>query len=501
MKKHVILCIKRITALLSAVVLISGAMPFVFAASPGEYTVASDSTVYAQPDMLSDKVGEVFKGTVVEVTDISYGFGEVFLYASGIYGWVPMNALKEHESGGDSNVTGLALTPPAKRVYIEDEEELDLDGLEVFAVLKTGTEVKVTGYSVFCDSLDSVGSKQVRVTYSPKGSSRTFSASFGIEVVRVPLKALTVETPPDKTVYREHDELDLAGLSVRAAYSDGRHDRIFTLGEILSDEDFTLTTCHGEENGSRLSHGEHSFTLSYKYPDISCSFSVSASERKLISIELVSPPTEQVTYSKTQMPSIKGLILKAHYDNGETEDVPYYACTVECDPSSFVLGTGNMIKVWFEDRYIEFNYRLAINEPRKIVAVPPQKISFVMGEPIDLSGLKVQLVYADDTMESVTDYTLSEIDPWLRGSQNVIVTYGEFSTVFTINITPFYRKGDVDGDGTVEPEDARLALRAAVGYVHLAGFAFSAADADNDGEISPADARLILRATVGLEII
>ena len=66
-----------------------------------------------------------------------------------------------------------------------------------------------------------------------------------------------------------------------------------------------------------------------------------------------------------------------------------------------------------------------------------------------------------------------------------------------------YAPGDVNGDGSVEPEDARLALRASVrleNYPKGSG-AFLAADADRNGEIGSDDARLILRAAVGLETL
>ena len=61
--------------------------------------------------------------------------------------------------------------------------------------------------------------------------------------------------------------------------------------------------------------------------------------------------------------------------------------------------------------------------------------------------------------------------------------------------------GDVDGDGKIAPEDARLALRASVKLEKFAkgSAAALAADYDRNGEISSEDARLILRKSVGLE--
>lgn len=61
--------------------------------------------------------------------------------------------------------------------------------------------------------------------------------------------------------------------------------------------------------------------------------------------------------------------------------------------------------------------------------------------------------------------------------------------------------GDVNGDGKIGPDDARLALRASVGLENLAkgSAAFTAADANRDGCIGSDDARYILRGSVGLE--
>ena len=57
-------------------------------------------------------------------------------------------------------------------------------------------------------------------------------------------------------------------------------------------------------------------------------------------------------------------------------------------------------------------------------------------------------------------------------------------------------KGDVNGDGLVSAEDARLALRAAVGLEKLNAEQKKAADMNNDGEVTAEDARDILNKAV-----
>ena len=63
--------------------------------------------------------------------------------------------------------------------------------------------------------------------------------------------------------------------------------------------------------------------------------------------------------------------------------------------------------------------------------------------------------------------------------------------------------GDVNGDGSVSSDDARLTLRFSAGleFISPRSDAFYAADVNRNGEIEPDDARMILRASVQLETL
>ena len=58
---------------------------------------------------------------------------------------------------------------------------------------------------------------------------------------------------------------------------------------------------------------------------------------------------------------------------------------------------------------------------------------------------------------------------------------------------------DIDMDNKIEAEDARLAMRMAIGLENYTAAHKKLADADEDGSVTPADARIILRVAVGLE--
>ena len=72
----------------------------------------------------------------------------------------------------------------------------------------------------------------------------------------------------------------------------------------------------------------------------------------------------------------------------------------------------------------------------------------------------------------------------------------------SVYIGGYVRIGDVDLDGSVTPEDARLTLRYAVGFGDVDRVITEStrrkADADQNAVVEPADARIILRIAVGL---
>ncbi len=62
-----------------------------------------------------------------------------------------------------------------------------------------------------------------------------------------------------------------------------------------------------------------------------------------------------------------------------------------------------------------------------------------------------------------------------------------------------YQKGDLNADGQITAEDARLCLRATVGLEELNDLQKAAADLSGSGVIDSSCARNILRASIGME--
>ena len=489
--------LSKITAALLVLTLIfSAASPAAAAGREGTYTVDRDVVyIYTQPDTLSASAGEITRGRFVTVIEVSGNFGKAFFPSLGIYGWVELSGLKyRSEQDEKTDIVSIEVTPPDKTVYVHEEENADLTGMKVLAVKENGEKTEVKGWRVYIDSFETVGEKSVTVTYTPPGTEILFSDSFIFTVVPLSITGLEILTLPKKTVYKEHETPDLTGLTAAVHYSD-RDTVIKTLADILSDPDFTLT-----QNAEQpLEPGQTEIGLKYKYDNITAAFTLTATPRKLVSLTKLTDPDNMTVYSKNETPDLTGLTLLAQYDNGETQTVQAWQCETVCDTKSFILGPGNEVKAVFENKSVTLYYTLALNEVRGIYIVTPTVLTFRAGFDIDLSALKVYTEYADGSIEPLKDYTVDKVDPALTGTQNIAVKSGDYSAMFSIYISPYYQKGDIDGNGKVDVTDARNVLRAAIGFVKVGGITLEASDIDKNGKVTVSDARMVLRDAIKLE--
>ncbi|MCH5197552.1 MAG: bacterial Ig-like domain-containing protein [Oscillospiraceae bacterium] len=497
--------IKKILSAVLCIFLCIGSVLPAFAADRVKYTVSAEkANMLPSPDALRSPIWTLQKGDIVYVSETQNNFGFITLKSNGISGWVymPLLTFSGEKAQNTENIKKIYVKSiPTKTSYIEGEEEFSAEGLKIFASFSDGKQdAEISGYKLYVPDFSSYGTKTVYISYSAPGGA-VFNASFSVEVIKVPLGNITVVSLPDKTDYIEGETLDLSGLKLKLSYSDGRADEIYAAEDILTNRDFTLLGCHSETQDKELSYGKHTLNIYYKYPEISCSVSFSAKRKTLLSLSIKTLPKSLVTYSKTAVPSLDGLTLTAVFDNNQSITVYPKDCNVNCDPSNFILGSGNIVTVSYGGKSIILDFTYAIDEITGLKVITPRVMNFTLGEKIDLSELKVYITKKSGEETPISDYSMSEIDPSVSGAQTVQIVYKEFSEVFNINISPYFQRGDVDGLGDITAADARRALRAAVKLITLSGYPLRAADADADGEVTAADARLILRASVGLENI
>lgn len=494
---------KKIISLFLAALLTLGCTAAAFAAqTPARYLVTAPyASVYSNTKEPNRLLCTVPQNTYLEAMKEQDGYLLVNVPSQELAGWVKADELTYADNSGQTDITGIFIASmPDKTEYIETEDSFDETGLVVKAKRGGGSETVIEKYTVYTESFSSAGKKKVTVLYRPEGTLAVFTASFTVTVKKIPVTGLIIEKLP-KTEYIENTPLDLSGIKVTANYSDGRASRTFSANDISLTDGFTVLV-DGNDDLSKLTVGTHTVKIIYRYPDIFCSFKISVKPRTLIGFRLLTYPDNMTVYSLDSVPSLDGLTMKAVYDNGEAFTVLPDECEIECDLSSFKIGNGNYVFVRYGTKEIRLDFTVRLLEEKRLKLTLPQVLTFIVGEKIDLGALKVEVEYTDGSTKEVTDYTLGKYDPLLvEQGQQITVTYGSFSEVFTIYITKYYQRGDVDGNGKITVDDARYALRQAVNLISLSPNSknYTAADANMDGKVTVDDARLILRAAVGLE--
>lgn len=494
---------KAVSVLLAAVLVFCCAAPALSAVVPARYLVtAASARVYKAPDSESSVIFEVAGGTYLKAIKEENGFLLVDIPSQGMTGWVFAADMTYSPVANETEIKEIyVFRKPDKIEYTETEETFDPSGLIVKARKYDGTETVINGYSIYAESFLSTGVKKITVLFRLSGSSVVFTASFTVNVNRIPLTGLTVARKPAKTEYVENLPLDLSGITLVAKYSDGRSDDTFHATDILRNKSFTVTV-DGSTDTSKLTPGKHTVKIVYRYPDIFCTFDITVRKKTLTGFYVEKEPDNMTVYSLDTVPSLAGIQLRVVYDNGESYVVTDAACTVTCDLSTFKYGTGNYVTLTYFEKSVTLNFTVRPLEEKRLKLTLPQVLTFIVGEEIDLSGLKVEVEYTDGSVKEITDYTLGSYDPLLtEQGQQITVKHGAFTELFAIYITDRFQRGDVDGNGKVSVADARFALRQAVGLIELAPNSknYAAADVDRDGVVTVRDARLILRGAVGLE--
>ncbi len=493
---------KFLVAVLTVFAAVLCILPAFASNSEKSYIVSGDFANVYSTSSKGSFLFDIPGGTFVQVTKEENGFLFAKIPSRG-EGWIFAAELEYAEGDSDTDIAGIFISSkPEKTTYIETEEKFDPSGLTVKANLKNGGERTITGYSVYTESFDSVGTKNVTVLYRPSNCKQCFTADFTVETVRIPVESLSADTAKMTTEYIENTPLDLSGISLKMTYSaeSGRSAKYFSAADILANNSFSVKIDGNATDTSKLTVGKHTVTITYRYPDISCSFEINVRERTLVSLVIDTEPNSLTVFALDKVPSLDGLKILAKYDNGEQETLTASDCTVKCNlPLHY--GSGNIVTLSYKTQTISLDFTARILEEKRLKLTLPQVLTFILGEEIDLSALKVEIEYTDGSVKEVTDYEISKIEPLNteKLGQDVVVTYGKFSEIFTVYIVPYYQRGDIDGDGEVTVKDARYALRQSVGLMELASRPLTAADADKDGSVTVRDARLILRGAVGLE--
>ena len=185
------------------------------------------------------------------------------------------------------------------------------------------------------------------------------------------------------------------------------------------------------------------------YKGKTATFEVEVIKKEATKIELVTLPNK-IEYIRGQKLDSDGAI-KTEYIEGQPLDISnlkvialYNDGTSEVIDASMDMISGydvniigkQTITVTYKGKTTTFEVNVKAKSVTKIEVTPPNKLEYIEGQRLDLSGGKVKVFYDNGTSEeiSLTDDMISGYDTSLVGKQTITVTYKGETTTFDVNV-------------------------------------------------------------------
>jgi len=278
-------------------------------------------------------------------------------------------------------------------VYISGKTEL----LEITADMLSGYEPKT------------IGKQSITVTYGGQTDTFTINVSRRPEVTAVEL----VSEPTQKD-FVIGTAFDFSGAQVKVSYDNNT-------SEIINvTEDMTT--------GGDINHID-TYTITVNCGQQTVTFEVNVIPASISSIEIRELPTK-LTYMEGEVFDATGMVVMATYSNGSTVQIKSgYKVTG-------YLSEPGIHKVTIEFAGQKATFDVTVNERVLLnleIKAKPDKLNYVVGEELDLTGLLVVASYENGDLDIIEDYTVSGLDG-KAGSKVITLTYKGKTASFVVNV-------------------------------------------------------------------
>ncbi len=301
-------------------------------------------------------------------------------------------------------------TLPTKLKYLEEKDKLDVTGGTLTLTYNNGTSevINLTADMVSGFNNTKVGSQILTVTY--KGKITTFE----VEIVAKSLTEIKVTKKPDKLSYLEGEAFNPAGMEVTAYYNNGTSEKITNY----------------EVSGYTSTPGDKVITIRYK--DKTTTFKVTVTAKSLTGIQITKQPNK-TTYIEGTVFDSTGMELTLTYNNGTSETITS-GWQEEYDFSSPGQKT---VSITYGGKKTTLTVTVTAKQVTSIaIASKPNKTTYIEGQELDTTGLKLKVSYNNGTSEVVTsNWKISGYDKNRVGKRTITVTYQGKTATFEVTVT------------------------------------------------------------------
>ena len=237
------------------------------------------------------------------------------------------------------------------------------------------------------------------------------------EEMKKTLESIAITTEPLKTIYKEGEIFNPAGMVVTATYNDS-----------ITAEVTNYTYAPDRQ----LEISDTTITISYTEDEITKTatqgITVNAIEKILENIEITTKPSK-TKYEEGENFNPAGMVVTAVYSDNSREIVTDYAYS----PTGALSTSDTKITITYQGKTAEITIvvnKKVVEQPevtlRRIeITTKPTKTTYEVGEKFDPSGMVVTATYSDGTSKIISNYNCFPVAELTTNNKKITVTYTE----------------------------------------------------------------------------
>lgn len=309
-----------------------------------------------------------------------------------------------------------------KKVYIVGEK-VDKTNMCVEIEYDDGSIEQVTNYEVDTETSLSRADKTRTITY--KEGDITLEKEIDVPVLPAEIQEISIKQYPDDVNYVVGQKFFSNGLILLVKYADETEEEIT--------EDFTLDL----PDGSVLTKVETK-TVKVNYMGQEVKFDINVKENDDIQALTIMDGSIETNYEIGEKLDLRGLVL---ISEGSNNDIKVIWGNYECEPAEGTeLNTKGQqtITIKYAGKSAVLNINVGEHQVEEIEIENLPKTKYVVGQALDLTGLKLKVMYNNGTEEIVeTGYTSSIEDGTIFNNvenKTIEISYKEKTTSFDIDV-------------------------------------------------------------------
>ena len=314
-----------------------------------------------------------------------------------------------------TEIESIIIISLPERMEFELGEEIDFTGLVIDVVYSDGMrESRQSGFSCTPHVADTAGEQNI--TVSCEGKEAMFTIT--VNEPEIVVERISLRTKPSKTVYEAGQSLSMSGFSLMAHYSDGSR-RIVTSG-------YTYTP-RALENV-----GQENITVSYGGKTLTFAVTVNKATPVTVTDIGIANMPDKTVYTVGEVFTAEGLVLNVKYSNGTEKTV---AEGYTCSPTSFDSIGKQSVTVTYEGKTTTFDVDVTTAVSEIEVVTLPNRISYIVGDTLDTTGLTVLVKYSDGTEKNVeSGFNCSPTVLSSAGEIQITLTFSGVSASFDVTV-------------------------------------------------------------------